>query len=67
MICKKTLEPVWNLFCEFWVPVFEDLEPEDEEDEVMSFKIWDWDKGKGDDFLGRYVYIFEFWFGRQII
>lgn len=53
MICKKNLEPVWNLVCEFWVPMLEDLEPEDEEDEIITFNIWDWDKAKGDDFLGR--------------
>ena len=47
---KKTLNPEWNLLSELLLPQESELS---EDAASFDFEVWDWDLGKGDDFLGR--------------
>ena len=44
-VIKKTLNPNFNLSCDFLIP--------EDSEKNFQLEIWDWDKARGDDFLGR--------------
>jgi len=45
-IKKKNLNPVWNEECEFVIP-------HSLEDDTIAIEVYDWDRLKRDDFIGR--------------
>ena len=53
---KKTLSPEWNHLTELLLPPSWHADPEEAASDGATnfdFDVWDWDLGKGDDFLGK--------------